>query len=154
MESELSTRILACIEVESTAAEIYHLFGKMFPEARQFWYDLAMEEENHASILAIGWGLSRVGRLPEHAVPESLPLIRKSLELAQEIKKKAEAGEVTLKEALEMSVELESAITEKYFSEVMTKETDSSAIEKLQRLVTDTESHIKKIRDFMVEKGL
>jgi bacterioferritin (cytochrome b1) len=154
MADPLSERLKACIAVESNVAEIYHTFRKMFPEARDFWHQLAMEEENHAAILAVGEGFHRVGKLPDYFVPDSLPLINQSLTFIKEVQRRIEEEDISLKEALELSLQLERTMEESYLYEIITKETDSKMISKLQKLAVDTGSHIKQIEDYKAGKGL
>jgi rubrerythrin len=114
---ELSERLDACIAVENTIAEIYVDFGNRFPVAMSFFRVLAKEEENHAAILAIGKEFDRVGKLPEDVVPESMPHIHGSLNLIKNVKERIKGREITLKDALEMSLSMEETKVESYVQE-------------------------------------
>jgi rubrerythrin len=148
----LSERLKACIAIEQAAAEIYHGFVALFPEAADFWRELALEEENHVHILIAARGYLAGGRLPEYAVPP-YPLIEGTLDLAHAIRERIKKGDITLKEALDQALYLETSVTESYFREIMTVETKSEALSNLQKLVTDTKSHAESIKEFMKGMG-
>jgi len=142
-----------CITVENMTAEIYTEFGDRFPDAMSFFRELSKEEENHAAILAIGKEFDRRGKLPEDAVPESMPHIDGSLNFIKGVKERIKGREITLKDALEMSLSMEETTVESYVQEILIKETDSRVIKSLQRLLLEERLHIEKITEFMKEQG-
>jgi rubrerythrin len=149
MLNELSDRLRICIAIEASIGEIYKEFAKMFPEARDLWGQLALEEENHASILAIESRYANRGKLPDFVVPESLSHMKETLGLVSSVKAAVQSKNVSINEALEMSLKLEQTLEEGHLPDVMTRETQSEIIARLQRLLTDTKSHITLIRDYM-----
>ena len=50
-EQQLTYLINESIKLEFNAADLYMIFCKTFPEDYGFWYQLHMEEKNHASII-------------------------------------------------------------------------------------------------------
>jgi hypothetical protein len=153
MYEELGSRIDRCIAVETACAEIYHAFSEMFPEARDFWRQLALEEENHATILIVGKGLQRTGKLPEDFMPPSGKALSTVCLKAEVMKRKVRSGKISLSEALEMALSLEKLLCESYFMEMMAMRTDSEALARLQRLHVFTKSHVEKIREFVRSAG-
>jgi rubrerythrin len=145
---DLSERIEACIDVENAVAEIYNAFSNNFPEARSFFRELSKEEENHATVLAVARGYHRIGKLPERAVPSSLPEIYGTLDLARNIKDKVKSREISLEEAIEMSLSIENSKAEAYLQETLIKERDERVISNLKKLLIDEKSHIEKINEF------
>jgi hypothetical protein len=149
-----SELITACVAVERICADIYRSLGVLFHEERRFWHELASEEENHELILTIGRKYHNVGRLSEkYIVPSYLPLIAETIREAGILKEKIGSRDITLKEALEMSLALEKATAESYLHEVMQRETDSTVLKRLQDLYYEEESQINTIKEFMKEKG-
>lgn len=153
MKNDLSERLRICIAIEMGMGEIYREFIRMFPQARDLWGELATAEEKHASILAIGSRYENIGKLPDFVVPDSLSHMKDTLGLIESMKATIRAGNVSISEALEMSLKLENTLEESYFLDVMTGETESETVARLQRLLTDTEAHIKKINDYMKRRG-
>lgn len=149
MGDAVSDRLRVCIAVEKTAAEIYHNFSGLFPEARDLWDGLAMEEENHASILILCKRFERDGQLPGEVVPPLIGPVQASLELAVNISKNIRNRRPSLREALDMALELERSIAENYFLEAMKSKNSSGVMAVLQHMVRETNSHVEKIHRFM-----
>jgi len=149
MQNDLSQRLKICIAIETGIGEIYREFSRIFPDGKDLWGELAHEEENHAAILAIGSRYANLGMLPDFIVPDSLSHMRETMGLVDSIKAVAQAGSLSMKEALEMSLKVEQTLEESYLLDVMTRETQSEIVERLRRLLADTESHITRIKDFM-----
>ncbi len=153
MKTELSERIKTCIAIESAIAEIYHSFAKLFPEEKNFWYELAMEEENHASVLLEGSRYVELGILPGYVVPKSLRKMKRTLQLIDDTRKEMESGHMSMKEALDAAMKLELTMEESYVLEVLTSETDDEVISRLQKLLSDTKLHITKVSEYIQKKG-
>lgn len=153
MKTKLSERIKTCIAIESGIAEIYHSFSGLFPKAKSFWYELAMEEENHASVLLVGSKYVKSGKLPGYIVPRSLKKMKSTLQLIDDIKEKINSGNISMKEALDMAMKLELTMEESYVLEVLTRETKDEVIARLQKLVGETKVHVTKISEYMQRKG-
>jgi rubrerythrin len=151
---EISESLRICTSIEGMTAEIYHALSKLFPEAKDFWYDLALSEENHTNILLAAAGLNRAGILTECIVPSSLPRIRETLGLVRDSKKKVETGSLLLKDAIEIALEIENSTGEIYFQEVLTQQTDSKVVMELRKMLIDEELHNVKIKSFMKSRGL
>ena len=130
---DLSERLQACLTVEMQCADVYHtlvtLFpGSLFPEAKDLFQSLAEGEERHADIITVGLGFKKIDEIPHIIVPDDLPLINSSIDIARDIKARIGAERVTLKMALSMVLKMEESTAESYLQEVMTKTTDSSAV--------------------------
>jgi hypothetical protein len=153
MNMNLHERLKACIAIELGVADIYRAFTEMLPEAKEFWYELAMEEENHASILVIGSKYNEIGKLPDYIVPDSLPNMKTTLELVRDIDAKIKSERPSLKTALDMALLLEKTMEESYMPEVLSKETDSEVASRLKKLLADTRKHKVKVAEYMKSKG-
>jgi rubrerythrin len=155
VNQELSERIEACIVVELLAAEIYLMLADSFPAERGFFMDLCHEEQEHAEILTIGMGFQRVGEVPDYIVPESFLRIYESFTFVKDIKEKIENQKVSLKEALELTLQMEESVAEKHFQDVFSHaESNSYIINKLNTLQSDSKRHADKIKAFMKSKNL
>jgi hypothetical protein len=153
MKNDLSERIKTCVAIESGIADIYHSFARLFPKAKTFWYELAMEEENHASVLLIGSRYVKLGILPNYIVPKSLHKMNSTLQLIDYTKKRIKSDDISMKEALDTAMKLELTMEESYLLEVLTRETNNEVIARLQKLLGDTKLHITKISEYMQKKG-
>lgn len=151
---ELSERIEACIAVEKASADIYNALSNKFPKARFFFQELSKDEESHTTLLVVAKAYHKLGKLPDYAVPSSLPDIYATLDLAEKIKQKIDLEEVSLKEALDMASLLENSMAESYLQEIMLKQTDDKVIANLKKMLIDEITHSDKIKDYRRSMGL
>lgn len=153
MKKDLHERLKACIGIELGVANIYRTFSEKLPEAKDLWYDLSLEEENHAAILVLGGKYNEMGVLPDNIVPSSMHGIKQTVDLVKETEKRAQSESLSLKAALDMSLKLEKTKEESYLPEILAKETDSEVISRLQQLLNDTKLHILRLSDYRKQKG-
>jgi rubrerythrin len=149
MSNMVYERSKGCIAIETGIAAIYRGFARMFPEAKDFWSNLAMEEENHAAILTIAAEYEKRGRLPVSLAPRSWSQIRETLELLSTVRKSIEGANVSLQEALEIALRLEAATREYHLLQVKASETNSVILAALQSLAIDNGWHVQKIDSFL-----
>jgi len=120
---------------------------------KSFWQGLALSEDNHTNILLEATRLHRTGILNEYIVPASLPHVYETFTLVRAAKKEVEAETLSLRNALEMALEIENSTGESYFQQVISRETDSQVILKLRELLIDEELHKNKIQKVMKTMG-
>jgi len=140
--------------VELLAANVYLKLARLFPKEKSFFMELYQEESDHAAILTLSKGYHHIGKLPEHIVPDSFPVIDETLTLIKEIKAKLDTSDISLKEALEMALKLERSVAENHLQEILHNEGDSDIIKRLRTLQTDSRHHAEKIENFMRSKRL
>jgi rubrerythrin len=151
---ELSRRLQACIAVEKSAAEIYRKLADFFPEEGSFFMELCREEEDHVAILSMGKLYKMISRLPDDIVPHSLPMITETLAIANEIDSRLDDDDLSLKEALKLTLRFEKSVAEEHLQLVMKMEHDDETINKLKRLQVETVTHADKIAALLNQKGL
>jgi rubrerythrin len=154
MPEEMSKSLGVCIAVEAMTAEIYHAFSRLFPQVKDFWYDLALSEENHTNILLLAAGLHRAGTQTEDIAPRSLYQVQETFTLVSDSKKRVGTNNLSIKEAFEMALQIENSTGEIYFQQVITQQTDSEVILGLRELLVDEQLHNIKIQSFMKTHGL
>jgi rubrerythrin len=154
MTGELSKKLVICIAIEATTAEIYRKLARMFRGTRDFWSGLEDSENKHVKILLAAGGYLLDGKMPDHLVPPSLPEIDETYLLVDAAKKRVEGKRLSLKEALEMSLRMENAVGERYLQELMKKEDGSVVISELRRICADEKLHSEMISDFLESSGL
>jgi hypothetical protein len=149
MNDMVYERSKGCIAIESGIAAIYRRFAQMFPEANDFWSNLAMEEDNHAAALKIAAEYEKRGRLPVSLAPWSWSQIRETLELLSTMRKSIEGANVPLNEALQMALRLEAATREYHILKVKANQSNSVILAALQSLAIDNGWHVQKIESFL-----
>jgi len=135
---------------EESIAELYSIFADKFPRHRDFWSGLAGEEIQHARwIHKLG---ARQGssvtidatRFDDNVFAISVQYLEETIKTAKETKQ-------TFKEALTVSLDIETGMLERgYFTAF--KGDDSELIEILEHLRSKTEKHTNKIRKELSKK--
>jgi hypothetical protein len=103
------------------------LFSKIFSEDKDLWWNLCLEEKNHAALLRSGM---------EYFMPAgAFPL------------------KILYPKAFLPAIKLEKSSGELHFQQIMKESTDSKIMKVFQRLNKKDRSHLQRIRAFMREKG-
>jgi ferritin len=149
LSEELTQLINESIKLEGNVADLYMIFYEAFPEDCTFWYQLHMEEKNHASIIQ-----SARRELPVELLPPSLDdLLKLNARLApllKEYKKNPPSREI----AFNVALELEESAGEAHLQDSMEQPPTSPLMELFQVLTGDDKKHASRIRTYMRDKGI
>ena len=136
------------LHVETLAEKIYFELGELFPEAKSLFERLTCEESRHADIITINMGFLAVDALPPEFAIDMVPLIEDTLAIASIIEKKIEQKDITLAEALQLSIAMEETGAEAYFQKVLRGESTDNALNYVKRFYQDSMHHAELIRKF------
>jgi hypothetical protein len=155
LSEELTQLINESIKLEGNVADLYMIFYEAFPEDCAFWYQLHMEEKNHASIIQSARETWLSGReLPVELLPPSLDdllkLNGKLGSLLEEYKNNPPSREI----AFNVALELEESAGEAHFQDSMDQPPTSPLMELFQMLTGDDKKHASRIRTYMRDKGI
>jgi hypothetical protein len=151
---ELTQKLVTCIAIEATTSEIYRALARMFRDSGDLWTELEESEKRHVRVLLAAGGYQLQGKMPKDLVPSSLSDIDETYRLVNETKNRVDSGKLSLRVALELSLQMENAVGERYLQEVMKGEDSSVVIAGLQRLYGDERLHSEMIAGFMKKSGL
>ncbi len=145
---EIERCIHLSADIELLVSKIYRKFSWLYPEHREFWWRLAAEELDHASLMRSAVDFVRVGRLPEAFVltePELLEGMHQQLagHLAA-----IEQHSPTLAEACEMALEMESSAAESHLQFMWRSEDAHPLVQLFRRLNQADADHGKRILEF------
>lgn len=156
MDEKLSRILDQTAQLELNVAALYLGFSEAFPEDRDFWSQLAKEEENHAALLRGGkLESSNEGRFPADILTTNLDaLIKANKEIEELVKEHKQKPPSSRASALEIALKAEESTGEIHFSCFMRQETNSPLLERLGRVDRDDRQHIRRIRNYMSEKGI
>ncbi len=144
-------------EQEQLVSEIYMKFSELFPEDRDFWWRLAMEEKCHASIgKSIQEIFAPMKIYPKEFLKESVEKLIKSNEEKKLILEKLRKNPLSMsrEEAVSAAIAIEDSDVEKIFQEIMDKVPETREDRLFQRLNADTADHIKKLKKYAEDSGL
>jgi len=142
--------LMNCVDLEVAVSLIYKAFMMMFPPERDFWGQLAHEEEDHARLYLAGDILQVTGIYAGIRFPPAA-FITKTLEFTEQIREQILNHPVTLQEALDMALKLEKTVAESIVFDL--PDNSNPVIANLRRIITETESHVDRIERFMIDKG-
>ncbi len=142
------------VRIEETLAKIYRLFAKRFPANRDLWSRMAEEEGIHAKWIHDLYGQVEEGsvRLGEDGFRvEGIQLF---LDYAEERFKEAQEGKLPFLHALDIALDLESALLERKFYQIF--EADSEALEQaFEDMDRQIQEHARRISKALAhEEGL
>ena len=145
----MTHKLDACIKLEIAIGETYRELSKMFPEAKELFDKLAIEEINHADILTKSKELNINGELPDDFIEKLSSMVTEPLVYVHTLKHKIEKKHLSLEEALNFSLKIEQHGAEYYLQATMLNEATHKAISLLQQLHTANKYHADVIREFM-----
>jgi len=141
------------VKNELNVSYLYAAFYYACPEDYQFWWDLSMEEVNHASLLRSGMDFCKFGDSPFEVSDKDLQeLIELNIQLPciiEEFKKNP-----SRKKAFEIALELENSVGEIHYQKVMTSDKNDQLIKIFKKLNKDDMDHETRIRRYMRENDI
>ena len=132
------------ITYEETLNRLYRDFSKSFPEQKDFWFKLSVEEDAHATWVKTLYEKLKQGEVEfaDDRIPGDE--IKKALDRFEELTTRMKKEDITLLEALELAGEVENSMLEARFFEFF--EGDSDEIhETFERLGSQTREHLDRI---------
>lgn len=145
---ELKNTLDLMIEQELAISELYSAFAEVLPQGREFWQELAADEQKHATWI---WRLQKEAQedlVTFEASSTMLQAVNSSLENIRRTTERTRRNELDTREAFRVAHEIESSMIEnqvfKHFCAGSSKM--RSVLDKLERV---TELHRDKIKDQM-----
>lgn len=155
MEPDIFQIVGEATTLELNVAELYLYFHHKFPDDSAFWWQLALEEKNHAALLRSGWEhLIKAGKFPSEIVPDSpnpLVAVNKRLEIIlAAVKERTPSRE----EAFRLAIQLEESAGEIHFETFTKMPPKTTDGEMFQILNQDDKDHARRLREYAKAKGI
>jgi len=143
------------IKLELNLARLYTLFNDLFPDDEDFWWQLAMEERGHASLLQQEKKEPQpTGFFPDNLLAADLQTLFEAnariLGLIESFSKAAPSRE----DALRTALDLELAAGEAHFQDFLDTPDPSPAESIFRQLNQEDRDHAERIRAYMQENGI
>jgi hypothetical protein len=150
MDSDKLSILDVSIELELRVGDLYSLFGDLFPDDKNFWWDLALEERGHAAIIRSG---------KEHFLPlgkfsydmladdfeEIKAIVKKLVGLIEKYKEQPPSRE----EAFNLAFAFETSAGEAHYQAFMRKDAESDVDLIFQKLNREDKDHALRINVYM-----
>jgi len=133
-------------EFERTVGELYRKFAEKFDEQREFWMNLALQEEGHAKILTDLPSMMESGTISYNADRFDLSIIEATLDQVRASLARVGKSKMSLRDALYEALHVEQKILEKAFYAVFNTHSDE-AKRLLNKIVSETNKHSKSVQE-------
>lgn len=155
MKDELSQLLDEFVHLEMNVAEIYNIFHYTFPEDDDFWWQLHLEESNHAALIkSIKEIFVPVDKLPSEFLEIALEDLKESNAELFIIVKKYKDTRASRDVAFNIALQLENLKGERHYQKFMNQKTESKLDAIFQRLNNDEVNHAARISSYMKDHGI
>lgn len=155
--SELQQLINESIKLELNVADVYFGFFKKFPEDAGFWWDIAFEEKNHASLLKNDWeSFLDTTMFPSEIVCTSLDdLVISNNEVERILRQAGWSPPLDRAAAFNLAINLEESAGEIHYQCAM-QETEHSSknLKFFQMLNKFDKDHANRMRSYMSQNNI
>ena len=142
------------MRLEYNVSKLYMVFRDTHPEDADFWWQLIIEEGNHAALIKSGRDyFMPVGAFPDGMFPAMEDMEEANKELESLLEKYA-SDPPSRKIAFNVALKTEMSAGEIHFQNTMTKSADSKMLAMFQKLNQDDKDHAKRIRAYMEENKI
>ncbi len=140
------------IEIELGVGALYELFAELYPEDREFWSQLHLEERSHATLLRVALdSFSKRGMLPTNLLSTSLEGLRTTIQELESLVDRCKAHPPQRNEAFLLAIRLENESGEKHYDIFMGKTPESTLEEVFQQLNRQDKDHKQRIESYFNE---
>lgn len=148
--SEQKQLLEAFIAMERAAGTLYQLFHASFPEDAEFWWQLVIEEENHAALLRAGREyFVEQGMVPDALFQATFDDLQQTIRAIREIIASHETTPFSRATALQTALALETMAGELDFQRMLEQQPDSPALQLFQTLNREDSDHARRIEAYM-----
>jgi len=151
MNQDFNTLIDEAILLELNVSDLYMLFYRHFPEDGQFWWKLAIEEQNHAALLKT---IKQMDHFHIQIPREILPAGLEELEAANEKIVLAIAEFENLQDrnkAFQFAHNIENSAGELHYDTFMNSAANSHIQSVFKKLNGEDKNHAERIRKYMID---
>ena len=155
MSDDLQQLIEESTRVELNVAKVYLGFHRRFHEDANFWWKIALEEENHAALLLSGeLYFLDAGMFPAELVETSLATLKDLNRELEHIISDMEKHPLSRTAAFNLAIKLEESAGEIHFQHAMHEiEHPSESIKLFQSLNEADVDHADRIRNYMRQQN-
>lgn len=138
------------IKLELTVSELYIMYNEYFPEDKDFWWRIAIEEKNHASLLESAKQFITSGIIKPEMFYENISVLKEITEYCIETIRRFRENVPDRREAYEFALKLEDSAQEVHFQQMMnTMDDGTHIIDILKKLNEDDVNHSERIKKLL-----
>lgn len=153
MDSDINEIIDESVKLELNVSRLYSIFYDFYLEDSDFWWELQMEEKNHASLLkSIKEFFVPYGKIPEGLLVKELETLKQSNLEIESIIQQVIDNTPTREECFDIALELEHSASETHYQMFMDTNTGDKFSEVIQTLNREDKDHALRIENYIKEK--
>ena len=137
------------IDLELNIGDLYQVFSAKFPTDHDFWWNISIEEMNHAALIESINDVFWTDLLPFDSVEKQTDDLRKINLIIKDKIERYKLVPPTRLEAFTNGLELENSVGESHFELFMTSVADSPVVKIFQKLNGEDKNHAKRIESYM-----
>ena len=155
MKERLLFVIDESIQLELNVSALYKIFHAAFPADADFWWELLIEEENHAALIrSIKEAFMPAGKFSDGMFLNSLEILKKHNQALCHLIREYRNAVPSREDAFKSALEVEQSACEIHFQKFIERK-EKSRIEKIfEQLNRDDKDHVKRIRSYMEAYGI
>ncbi len=155
MKTDFEKIVNQAIMLEKNVAGIYLIFKETFDEDAEFWWQLVLEEENHAALIkSAKIYFDPNEQFPQNLISSTIEELQDTNNMIQAYIEKYKKYPPTREETFNLALILESSAGEIHFQKFMMKQSDSEIIQIFQQLNGDDLNHYRRIKSYMTEHNI
>ena len=155
MNNDITALAEESISLELNVSKIYYLFHNYFTDDANLWKKLALEEEDHATLIKGGIEeFETIGEFPHEILSGSLQDLKDTNKKLCALLEQCKNIPPSREQAFNIALEVESSAGELHFQHFMDKETNSTIDELFQFLNRQDKDHAKRIRSYMKDNDI
>jgi len=154
MKDEFNTLIEKAIQLELNVAELYIHFYRLFPSDATFWWELAIEEKNHAALLKTLQQMNNAYvEIPDEIYPAGKEALEESNQkISAAIREFDKNPDRT--RAFHAACEIENSAGEIHYDSFAKSISNSQVATIFKKLNGDDIDHAARIKNYMSEVGI
>jgi hypothetical protein len=153
MDEQTKSIIDASIQLENNVASIYSIFYATFEQHAEFWWQLHLEERNHAALMrTVRDYFQPIGIFPKQMLCDNLEQIDECNRRMQELIHRYNDQPPDETEAFNIALQLEQSACETHYHDFVTSDNPLSGL--FRRLNKDDIDHFNRIKDYMKQNNI
>ncbi len=146
---DITSLLKASIDIELGAAALYLFFSERFPEDRELWSQLHIEEKSHAMLIRAALdSFSHRGILPYNILDTSLEDFRRTKAKIDGLVNQYKETPPSRKEAFLIAIDLENESGERHYNSFMMKNPETPLQSLFQNLNREDKNHEERIQSY------
>lgn len=150
MDKDINKIIDESIDLEFNISNLYSIFYDLYIEDSDFWWELQMEEKNHASLLrSIKEFFIPYGKIPSGLLVKELNTLKESNNEILRIIDRVKSVTPTREECFDIALQLEDSASETHYQMFMENNSGDKFSEVIQTLNREDKDHAERITKYI-----